>query len=154
MFLSHHNLRLAKHMSNENEEFPNEESSPGREDFMAFMSEFLTSAKNSEKKYCDNYCDIVVNKVFNDFGYEGLCNLMMAIDKRANWISDILIENSDLDDILFKKYGLYDDEICLKARKTQAMIEMNGKIWSLRRKYARAIVAELHSDIENDGAVK
>ena len=141
-------------MSNENEEFPSEESSPGREDFMAFISEFLSSAHNSERKYRDNYCDIVVNKVFNDFGYEGLCGLMMAIDKRANWISDILIENSDLDDILFQKYGIYDSEICLKARKTVAMIEMNGKIWRLRKKYAKAIVEELMPKIQDSEASK
>jgi len=130
-------------MSNENEEFPDEESLPGREDFMAFISEFLVSAQNSERKYRDNYCEIVVNKIYKDFGHEGLCHLMMAIDKRANWISDILIENSDLDDIMFKKYGVYDNEICAKARNTEAMIEMNGKIWRLRKKYAKAIIDEL-----------
>ena len=79
---------------------------------------------------------------------------MMAIDKRANWISDILIENSDLDDILFQKYGIYDSEICLKARKTEAMIEMNGKIWRLRKKYAKAIVEELMPKIQDSEASK
>ena len=112
-------------MSNENEEFPSEESSPGREDFMAFISEFLSSAHNSERKYRDNYCDIVVNKVFNDFGYEGLCGLMMAIDKRANWISDILIENSDLDDILFQKYFTHDTNFMQHLFKPKLIRLMN-----------------------------
>lgn len=138
-------------MSNNNEEFPIEESSPHREDFMAFMSEFLTSAQNSEKKYRDNYCEIVVNKVFNDFGYDGLCYLMMAIDTRANWISDIMIENSDLDDILFKEHGLYIDNICTQARQTNAMIEMNSKICRLRKKYTKAIIEELMQERQNRG---
>jgi hypothetical protein len=57
--------------------------------------------------------------------------------------ANIIIENNDLDEILFKKYGVYDDNIVSKARKTEAVQEMNSKIWRLRRKYAKAIVEEL-----------
>jgi hypothetical protein len=54
-----------------------------------------------------------------------------------------LIENSDLDEIMFAKYGFYDAKITEKARNTQAMLELNGKIWKLRRRYAKLIVEEL-----------
>jgi len=86
---------------------------------------------------------MVVNKIHSEFGYEGLCELMITMDKRAGWISDILIESPDLDEILFKKYNIYDDDIASKARDTVAMQDLNGKIWRLRRKYSRLIVDEL-----------
>ncbi|MEY3099145.1 MAG: hypothetical protein RIS63_33 [Bacteroidota bacterium] len=150
MFLSQHIAQDWRNkMSNENDEFMSEESPEERQDLMGFLSEFLISAKDTEMRYRDNYCDIVVNKVFNDFGYEGLCHLMMSIDKKANWISDIIIENSDLDDVMFKKYGFYDAGICDKARQTKAMLELNTKIWRLRRKYAKIIVDEITINTKN-----
>lgn len=124
-------------MSDESEDMPN------KEELMQFLSDFMKDGRHAEEIFRDNYCELVVNKIFNDFGYEGLCNLMIKIDHRANWISDILIENSDFDEIMFKKYGVYDRDVCAKARNTEAMMEMNSKIWRLRKKYARTIVDEL-----------
>jgi hypothetical protein len=68
---------------------------------------------------------------------------MMAIDTRGRWVSDILLEDSDLDDILFSKYETYDKDIIHKARATNAVAEMNQKIWRLRKKYAKLIVDEV-----------
>jgi len=133
-------------MSNENEDFFDKESNDERydkEEIMGFLAEFIKDGRHAEKMFRENFCELVVNKVFNDFGYEGLCNLMIHIDNRAKWISDILIENSDFDEILFKKYGVYDQNVCEKARDTEAMMEMNSKIWRLRKKYAPVIVDEI-----------
>ena len=124
-------------------DFNDGEEIPSRDEFLAFLSDFIASARKSDEMFRSNYCGMVVNKVYNDFGYEGLCNLMMAIDDRAHWISDILIENSDLDEIMFAKYGFYGSKITETARNTQAMLELNGKIWKLRRRYAKLIVEEL-----------
>lgn len=144
MFLGQHKLEdWRNQMSNENDEYMSEETPEDRQDLMRFLSEFLISARDTETRYRDNYCDMVVNKIFNDFGYEGLCHLMMSIDKKGNWISDILIENSDLDDLMFSKHGFYDRDICDKARNTQAMQDLNTKIWRLRRKYAKIMVDEI-----------
>jgi hypothetical protein len=68
---------------------------------------------------------------------------MMAMDKKADWISDILIEAPDLDNIAFKTYGTFDDKLAQKARQTEALREFNEKLWRLRRKYAKLIVAEI-----------
>jgi hypothetical protein len=68
---------------------------------------------------------------------------MMVMDRKAGWISDIILENSDIDDILFKKYGIYDKNTMAKARASESMTEMNSKIWKLRRKYAKQIADEI-----------
>ena len=135
-------------MSNDRDEFPDKESEDGpndRDGLMEYLIGFMRDGRHADKLFRENFCELVVNKVFDDFGYEGLCNLMVQIDTRAKWISDILIENSDFDDILFKKYGVYDSEVTDKARNTDAMLEMNSKIWRLRKKYASVIVDEIMS---------
>lgn len=45
---------------------------------------------------------------------------------------------------------MYDHNIVSKARKTEAVQEMNSKIWRLRRKYAKAIVDELMEAPDED----
>jgi len=135
-------------MSDDNEK-PNDDSEKtdqdryDKEQILEFLSEFMHEGRHAEKMFRDNFCQLVVHKVFDDFGYEGLCNLLIQIDTRAQWISDILIENSDFDDVLFKKYGIYDPYICDKARQTDAIMEMNSKIWKLRKRYATIIVDEV-----------
>ena len=122
------------------EEEPNQ-TAP--EELAVWLSEFMSTAADAHTLYRSHFCTMIANRVFDEFGHEGLCDLMVAMDKKAGWISDIIIENSDLDDILFKKYGTYDHDIIQKARRTDSVMEMNKKIWCLRRKYAKQIVDEL-----------
>lgn len=113
------------------------------EELAVWLSEFMAQTSDAEVMYRNHFCTMIANRVYDEFGHEGLCELMIAMDKKAGWISDIIIENNDLDEILFKKYGVYDHNVVSKARKTEAVAEMNTKIWKLRRKYAKAIVDEL-----------
>ena len=126
-----------------------DDSPPNSPDEMAiWLSEFMTAADSAAEVYRNHVVTLIANKVYSDFGYEGFCELMVAMDKKAGWISDIIIENSDLDDIMFKKYGTYDHGVIHKARRTEATQELNQKIWRLRRKYAKAIVEELMAEKE------
>lgn len=126
---------------------------PPREELAVWLSEFMAASADAETKYRTHYCTMLVEKIHEEFGIEGFCEMMMAMDKKAGWISDIILEASDLDDILFKKHGVYDKHALAKARSSASMDELNGKIWKLRRKYARAIVEELMvvpSDSDDD----
>jgi hypothetical protein len=122
---------------------PEDGDEPTREELAVWLSEFMSSAAEAETMYRSNLCNLIVNRVFNEFGYEGLCQMMIAIDKRGAWISDILIDTNDLDDILFSKFGTFDEDAIRKARNSNAMAEMNQKIWRMRRKYAKLIVDEV-----------
>lgn len=128
---------------------PFDESEDPKEMMAEFLSQFM-SAGTSEYLYRRHYCDIVAHKVYNEFGVDGMCELMMAMDKRADWISDIIIEAPDLDNIAFKKYGTFDAELAKKARHTKALEELNQKLWRLRRKYARLIVDEIMGEEEEE----
>ena len=54
-----------------------------------------------------------------------------------------MLEDNDFDDVMFKTYGIYDHDLIKKARQTDAIMEMNKKIWRLRRKYSKIIVDEV-----------
>jgi hypothetical protein len=44
---------------------------------------------------------------------------------------------------MFNTHGVFDDKAIIKARVSDEMIELNKKIWRLRRKYARLIAEEI-----------
>jgi hypothetical protein len=58
-------------------------------------------------------------------------------------MSDIIFEAPDLDNVAFKEYGIFDEKLVDRARRTDAMKEFNDKLWRLRRKYAKLLVAEV-----------
>jgi hypothetical protein len=122
---------------------------PSREELVNFISEFMASSLNVEQVYRAHLVETVAARIYDEFGQDGMCDLMMKIDERANWISDIIIEQPDLDDVMFKRHGVYDHQIIEKARKTEAMLELNQKIWRLRKKYSRIIVDEIFTN-ENE----
>lgn len=95
--------------------------------------------------YRKDLCFILANKVKDEFGLEGLCELLTGIDNTAGWISDILIESSDVDNILFQEYGIYVKDSLNLARKTKAMEQFSKSLWRSRRKYAKLMAAEIHA---------
>ena len=125
----------------ENSDEQDEEMTQG--EMLDFLGDFLSQHRDANTLYRDHLCAILVARVHDEFGSEGLCNVMSQMDLKANWVSDIIFEASDFDNSLFKRHGTYDDEIVEKARNTKAMIELNKKIWRLRRRYANIIVDEV-----------
>ena len=120
-----------------------------REELALWLSEFMTASMDAENLYRKHFCTILTDRLYEEFGYEGFCEMMLVMDKKAGWISDIILENSDIDDILFKKYGIYDRHSISRARTSSTMNEMNSKIWKLRRKYAKQIADELMSPVSS-----
>ena len=125
------------------------EATPTREDLVNFISEFMTTSMNVNQVYRSNLVETIVGRVMAEFGEEGLCDLMLKIDESANWISDIVLDGPDLDEMMFKRHGTFDADLVNKARATEGLIELNRKIWRLRKKYARIIVDEIFTN-ENE----
>ena len=119
------------------------EEQPTKEELAMWLSEFMSQGQRAQSMYRQHFCKIVVERLFEEFGVDGMCELMMAIDRRAGWISDIILEDADIHDALFKNHGIYDDRAIQKARDCGEIVELNKKIWRLRRKYSRLIADEI-----------
>ena len=130
------------------------EEQPTKEELAMWLSEFMSQGQRAQSMYRQHFCNIVVERLFEEFGVDGMCELMMAIDRRAGWISDIILEDADIHDALFKNHGIYDDKAIQKARDCGEIVELNKKIWRLRRKYSRLIADEIANSapIKSGGA--
>jgi hypothetical protein len=58
----------------------------------------------------------------------------------------IIFEQADFNNPMFAQHGIYDSHVVDKARNTEAFLELNKKIWRLRRRYAKIIVEEIISE--------
>jgi hypothetical protein len=125
-----------------------DDDAPTTEELAVWLSDFMSQSSKAEKMYRSHFCSIVVNRLWKEFGVEGMCELMLAIDKRAGWISDIILEDADLHDALFDNHGVFDDDAVIKARMSNRLMEMNKKIWRLRRKYSKLIAAEIVNGVD------
>lgn len=143
-----------KHNDDDDEfvHFEFEDDSPDTAELAVWLSEFMSQSQKAQRMYRSHFCSLAVNKVWEEFGVEGMCELMMHIDKRAGWISDIIIEDADIHDALFDHHGIFDDDAILKARMSNELMEMNKKIWRLRRKYAKLIAQEIVNGVEPNDA--
>lgn len=129
-----------------------DDDSPSTADLAVWLSEFMSQSQKAQRMYRSHFCGLIVNRIWDEFGVEGMCELMLAIDKRAGWISDIIIEDTDIHDALFDVHGVFDDDAIIKARMSNELTEMNKKIWRLRRKYAKLIAQEIISNAKaSDG---
>ena len=121
------------------------DDTPTREELAIWLSEFMSQSQKATAMYRNHFCTLLVAKLHHEFGIEGMCELMMAIDKRAGWVSDIIIEDNDIHDVLFRDYGVFDNDAIIKARMSSQLTEMNKKIWRLRKKYSKLIAEEIAS---------
>ena len=97
-------------------------------------------------EYRKDLCLLLASKIKTEFGIEGLCELISGIDTAAGWVSDILLESSDIDDVLFREHGLYIDDSITLARKTNAMKKFQKSLWSSRKRYAKMMADEIYEN--------
>ena len=134
-------------MSDEEQESTDTEE-VSRQELIEFLGDFMSGTMRIEQVYRSHLCSTLVQRVFTEFGPEGLAEMMLKIDETGGWISDILLEAPDLENAKFDKFGVYDPQVTAKARDTKAMYEMNKKIWRLRKRYAKLIVDEIFEETE------
>lgn len=140
------------------EEFPEEpfigdDGEMTREEMIGMLGDFISQSRDAETVYRNHLCGILVGRIFDEFGADGLCELMVQIDNKAGWISDIIFDQADFNNAMFKRYGTFDDEVVNKARRSERLIEMNQKIWRLRRRYANLIADEIMKDSDSNESV-
>ena len=135
-------------MSDDAEQESTDTEEVSRQELIEFLGDFMSGPMRIAQVYRSHLCSTLVQRVFTEFGPEGLAEMMLKIDETGGWISDILLEAPDLENAMFDKFGVFDPQVTAKARDTKAMYEMNKKIWRLRKRYAKLIVDEIFEETE------
>lgn len=89
------------------------------------------------------FCNFIVHKLQDDFGEEAVLDLMFAIDRNMGWASEIVANRSEVDNILFDRYGAFDQHIWYKVQDTKAWAKMHRQVYKMTRRYLAAAVDEV-----------
>ena len=55
------------------------------------------------------FCRRLASQVYNQFGQEGLLDLLTGIDLSGKFVSVIVADKSEIENYLFSEHGIYDD---------------------------------------------
>jgi hypothetical protein len=77
------------------------------------------------------------------FGDEALLELLVAIDRKGRWETEIIAEQADVDNILMSKYGAFDDEMWEKIQDTKAWAEMHREVFTVSKKWIETAIDEV-----------
>ena len=76
----------------------------------------------------------VVDDASDVWGDAGILSLIHAIERHTGWALEIIAEKSDIDNILFERYGVYDDDAWLKLKSSDVWIALSTDIFELTTK--------------------
>ncbi len=122
----------------------NDESNEYPDPIFDHLAAAMDGESDLALRYRKDLCLILAGKIKSEFGLEGLCEMLSSIDATAGWITDILLESSDIDDILFKNYGIFKENSLELAKKTRAMEKFHKSMWLMRKRYAKLMASEIY----------
>lgn len=85
----------------------------------------------------------VVDGIYEMFGDDALLELLVAIDRKGRWETEIIAEQADVDNILMAKYGAFDDEMWEKIQDTNAWKELHREVFDVSKKWIETAIDEV-----------
>ena len=122
--------------------FINGERDPKKE-AQALFERLTKEGRVPELLFRGTFARHVVDGIYEMFGDEALLELLVAIDRKGRWETEINAEQADVDNILKAKYGAFDDEMWEKIQDTKAWAEMHREVFTVSKKWIETAIDEV-----------
>lgn len=83
------------------------------------LQRLVDSAVNPVQAYRRQICHRLVKQSYNQFGIDGLLDLLGGIDMVGRFSSVVIIDRDEIDNYLFNTYGSFDPDMFEKVQLTQ-----------------------------------
>lgn len=80
------------------------------------LEKLVNSAINPTVAYRKEICRRLARQIHNQFGIEGLFDLLTGIDEIGNLSSVVISERTEIDNYLFENYGIFDPDMFEKIQ--------------------------------------
>lgn len=80
------------------------------------LERLINSATNPTVAYRREICRRLARQIYNQFGPEGLFDLLTSIDDIGNMSSVVVSERTEVENYLFKEHGIFDPDIFEKVQ--------------------------------------
>lgn len=80
------------------------------------FSKLVESATNPAAFFRRGICRRLVHQINNQFGVEGLYDLLTGIDEVGKFASVVVIDRDEVDNYLFEEHGVFDPDMFEKVQ--------------------------------------
>lgn len=122
---------------------PYEQPSEARQRAEEMLRRIIKDGRLPELLFRSQFMLEVVKGVKQLLGNDGILELLCAIDNESNWHTEIIAERADVENIMLKKYGAFDDDMWEKVKDTIAWTEFHKAIFELSNQYIEKAVDEV-----------
>lgn len=84
------------------------------------IHKLIQSATNPVAHYRRQVCKRLANQIYNQFGIDGLLDLLSGIDDAGRFASVVVIDRDEIDNFLFETYGIFDPDMFEKVQLSEA----------------------------------
>jgi len=87
----------------------------------------------------------VLNELYRDIADDDVAasHIVSYLQRRHHWDVELLAERRDVDDMLMKKYNLFDEHMWDKVMNTTAISDLHHETFKLSQKYIARAIAEV-----------
>lgn len=99
------------------------------------LERLVNSAVNPTPAYRREICYRLVRQTYNQFGMEGLYDILTGVDNIGKMASVVVSDKNEIEDYLFSEYGIFDQDIFEKMQLSQEWDEFIAELldWSSQR---------------------
>ena len=111
------------------------------------LERLVGSAVNPTVAYRKEICRRLARQIYNQFGPEGLYDLLNGIDDIGNMASIVIAEKNEIENYLFQTHGIFDQDIFEKILLSD---EWDDLIANLIEDAGERVAGIIDSIIENE----
>jgi len=113
-------------------------------DLLRELSNFVQNALEKENKLM-SHTTKVLNELYRDIADDDVAasHIVSYLQRRHHWDVELLAERRDVDDMLMKKYNLFDEHMWDKVMNTTAISDLHHETFKLSQKYIARAIAEV-----------
>lgn len=88
------------------------------------IEKLVESAVNPTVAYRREICRRLAKQIYNQFGLDGLFDLLTGIDEIGKLTSVVISERSEIENYVFEKHGVFDPDIFEKVQLSDEWDEL------------------------------
>lgn len=111
------------------------------------FGKLVESATNPAAFFRRGVCRRLVRQIHNQFGVEGLYDLLTGIDDTGKFVSIVIADRDEIDNYLFEQHGTFDPDMFDKVQLTD---EWDDFIASIIEQAGTTLGGIIDDQIERD----
>jgi hypothetical protein len=99
------------------------------------LERLINSVTNPVVAYRREICFRLVRQTYNQFGMEGLYDILTGVDNIGSMTSVVVSDRNEIENYVFEHYGIFDPDIFEKMQLSQEWEDFMGELleWSSQR---------------------